>query len=102
MLAWIHQATAGEREFLESLFGVGEDGRMVGSTRRFKGSVKGRVGRDGEEELDGRFGGRKGKGRGLLSDEEEKEELVREMMDRDLEGCCRPLRVSRPFLLLGT
>jgi hypothetical protein len=37
-----------------------------------------------------------------LSDEEEKEELVREMMDRDLEGCCRPLRVSRPFLLLDT
>ena len=62
MLAWVHQATAGEREFLESLFGVKVDGRMVGSVRE------------------------QGVG--------EEEELVREMLDRDLEGCCRPLRVS--------
>lgn len=33
MLAWIHQTMAGEREFLESLFGVKEDGRWVGSVR---------------------------------------------------------------------
>ncbi|KAL7409891.1 oligomeric Golgi complex subunit 6 [Mrakia frigida] len=62
MLAWVHQATAGEREFLESLFGAkAVDGRMVGSMRR------------------------KGEG--------EEEELVREMLDRDMEGCCRPLRI---------
>ncbi|KAG8970571.1 Golgi transport complex subunit 6 [Tulasnella sp. 419] len=33
MLAWIHQAVAGEREYLESLFDVRGDGRMVGSVR---------------------------------------------------------------------
>lgn len=35
MLAWVHQAIAAEREFLESLFGLKGDGRMVGSVRRF-------------------------------------------------------------------
>ncbi|CAK5280086.1 unnamed protein product [Mycena citricolor] len=35
MLAWVHQAIAAEREFLESLFGVQGDGRMVGSVRTF-------------------------------------------------------------------
>ncbi|KAJ7102334.1 oligomeric complex COG6 [Mycena belliarum] len=36
MLAWVHQAIAAEREFLESLFGLQEDGRMVGSVRVFQ------------------------------------------------------------------
>jgi len=36
MLAWVHQATAGEREFLESLFEVKDDNRMVGSVRVFE------------------------------------------------------------------
>ncbi|PFH46076.1 hypothetical protein AMATHDRAFT_8263 [Amanita thiersii Skay4041] len=35
MLAWVHQAIAAEREFLESLFGLKGDGRMVGSARKF-------------------------------------------------------------------
>ncbi|KAJ7225913.1 oligomeric complex COG6 [Mycena pura] len=35
MLAWVHQAIAAEREFLESLFSVQGDGRMVGSVRVF-------------------------------------------------------------------
>ncbi|KAJ7655211.1 oligomeric Golgi complex subunit 6 [Mycena polygramma] len=35
MLAWVHQAIAAEREFLESLFGLQADGRMVGSVRVF-------------------------------------------------------------------
>ncbi|KAJ6519432.1 oligomeric Golgi complex subunit 6 [Mycena sanguinolenta] len=35
MLAWVHQAIAAEREFLESLFGLQADGRMVGSVRKF-------------------------------------------------------------------
>jgi len=34
MLAWVHQATAGEQEFLEALFGVKHArGRMVGAVR---------------------------------------------------------------------
>jgi hypothetical protein len=36
MLAWVHQVIAAEREFLESLFGVKGDGRMVGSVRSFR------------------------------------------------------------------
>lgn len=66
MLAWVHQATAGEREFLESLFGVKDSKRMVGSVRKME--------KAGEEE-----------------------ELVRTMLDRNLEGCCRPLRVRAFF-----
>ncbi|OCF45140.1 hypothetical protein I317_00942 [Kwoniella heveanensis CBS 569] len=33
MLAWVHQATASEHEFLDGLFGVREKGRMVGAER---------------------------------------------------------------------
>ena len=36
MLAWVHQVIAAEREFLESLFGLTGDRRMVGSVRTFK------------------------------------------------------------------
>ena len=35
MLAWVHQSIAGEREFLDGLFNVKGDGRMVGSVRVF-------------------------------------------------------------------
>ncbi|KAH9901432.1 oligomeric complex COG6 [Cubamyces lactineus] len=35
MLAWVHQAIAAEREFLESLFGVRDARRMVGAARSF-------------------------------------------------------------------
>ncbi|KAF8583843.1 oligomeric complex COG6 [Ramaria rubella] len=35
MLGWVHQAVAGEHEFLEGLFGVNPDGRMVGAVRNF-------------------------------------------------------------------
>lgn len=66
MLAWIHQTMAGEREFLESLFGMKEDGRWVGSVRVWTKT---------EDE------------RG--SDEEK----VRELLDKDMEGCGRPLKV---------
>jgi hypothetical protein len=38
MLAWIHQTIAAEREFLESLFDVKSDMRMVGSVRTFEKS----------------------------------------------------------------
>ncbi|KAF9042684.1 oligomeric complex COG6 [Rhodocollybia butyracea] len=35
MLAWVHQAIAAEREFLEALFDMKDDMRMVGSAREF-------------------------------------------------------------------
>ena len=38
MLAWVHQAIAAEREFLEALFDVKGDRRMVGSVRTFQES----------------------------------------------------------------
>lgn len=38
MLAWVHQAIAAECEFLESLFGLSGQARMVGAVRTFNGS----------------------------------------------------------------
>ncbi|KAJ4463724.1 oligomeric Golgi complex subunit 6 [Lentinula lateritia] len=35
MLAWVHQAIAAEREFLEDLFSIKEDGCLIGSVREF-------------------------------------------------------------------
>ncbi|KZS99108.1 oligomeric complex COG6 [Sistotremastrum niveocremeum HHB9708] len=35
MLAWVHQTIAGEHEFLEALFDIKQDKRMVGSVRKF-------------------------------------------------------------------
>ncbi|KIJ51335.1 hypothetical protein M422DRAFT_26752 [Sphaerobolus stellatus SS14] len=37
MLGWVHQAVAGEHEFLESLFDIKSEGRMMGSVREFEG-----------------------------------------------------------------
>ena len=64
MLAWVHQTTASEHEFLESLFGVKERNRMVGSQREPAGDL------------------------------DEAGELVRDTLDKDLEGLGRPLKVS--------
>ena len=61
MLAWVHQTTASEHEFLEGLFGVKEKRRMVGAVRD--------VG--GEEEV-----------------------MMRETLNKDLEGLGRPLKVN--------
>jgi hypothetical protein len=61
MLAWIHQATASEHEFLSSLFGLEERRRMIGSKRS--------------------------------EEREEDETLVAEILDKNLEGLGRPLKV---------
>ncbi|KAJ3994990.1 oligomeric complex COG6 [Lentinula boryana] len=65
MLAWVHQAIAAEREFLEALFSVKEDGRLIGSAREFA---------------------RKGK----MSQEEE---WIRELMDAAVGKVCVPLKI---------
>lgn len=67
MLAWVHQAMATEREFLDSLFGLRHEKRMVGSSWR----------------------------REMTEGENESEEAawVRELMDRNLEKLCTPLKV---------
>ena len=69
MLAWIHQMMATERKFLESLFGIKEDGRWVGSVRVYKRKQGG-------------------------SEEQDDEDRLRVLLDKDLEGCGRPLKVS--------
>ena len=63
MLAWVHQAIAAEREFLESLFGLAGDRRMVGSVRKFESSSS------------------------------EGEAWTRELMDQAVAKLCVPLRV---------
>jgi conserved oligomeric Golgi complex subunit 6 len=63
MLAWVHQAIAAEREFLESLFGLKSDRRMVGSVRTF-----------GEKPS-------------------EEEEWIRELMDLAVGRLCVPMKV---------
>lgn len=69
MLAWVHQAMATEHEFLDSLFGLGGEKRMVGSVWR--------------------------------SDQQSEEaRWVGELMDRNLEKICTPLRVRLGLLLV--
>lgn len=68
MLAWIHQAMAGEREFLESLFGIKDEGRWVGSVHAYSLRARGVV---------------------EMSDEDR----VKSLLDKDFEGCGRPLKV---------
>ncbi|KAF8322621.1 oligomeric complex COG6 [Clavulina sp. PMI_390] len=67
MLAWVHQAMATEREFLDSLFGLHQEKRMVGSswTRDTK---------EGESES-------------------EETIWVRDLMDKNLEKLCTPLKI---------
>lgn len=65
MLAWVHQAIAAEREFLEALFGMKSDGRMVGSVRVFRADGKAT----------------------------EEEEWVGELMDLSVGKLCVPLKV---------
>lgn len=61
MLAWVHQMTASEHEFLEQLFDVRDRRRMVGAER------------------------------GVAVDE--KTRLVAEVLDQNLEGLGRPLKL---------
>ncbi|GAA5912228.1 hypothetical protein JCM5296_005454 [Sporobolomyces johnsonii] len=72
MLAWIHQAMAGEREFLESLFGVKEEGRWVGSVHGYSTLRR--------RQADGIEG-------------ESDQERVKRLLDKDFEGCGRPLKI---------
>ncbi|GHJ85315.1 hypothetical protein NliqN6_1717 [Naganishia liquefaciens] len=65
MLAWVHQATAGEREFLDALFDV------TSYRRRMVGEARGTQGGEASEE----------------------EVLARTCLDKALEGLARPLKV---------
>ncbi|KAJ3755564.1 oligomeric complex COG6 [Lentinula raphanica] len=65
MLAWVHQAIAAEREFLEALFSVKEDRRLIGSAREF--AQKGKMSQE--------------------------EEWIRELMDAAIGKVCVPLKI---------
>lgn len=73
MLAWLHQAVAGERELLEALFDTAPDNRRIGAPR-MNLDLESTVLDDGTEQLP--------------SDEE----IIRNLMDKSLEGPCRPLK----------
>ncbi|KWU45606.1 oligomeric Golgi complex subunit 6 [Rhodotorula sp. JG-1b] len=84
MLAWLHQAMAGEREFLESLFGTkGEDeqgSRRVGEVhalsrhKRIKSTLT-------------------GEGGDVSMVQRTDKDWVKKLLDRDFEGCGRPLKI---------
>jgi hypothetical protein len=71
MLAWVHQAVAWEHEFLESLFGVKQIRRMMGSIRK-----------PGED-----------------SDALEKSSRISQILDVAVQGLCKPLKVDDPVVL---
>lgn len=78
MLAWIHQTVASEREFLTALFDEkeGERGRRIGQRRRgLEGSID--LTRSDPDSL--RLG--------------PAEALVRDVLNSNLDGCCRPLKL---------
>ncbi|GAA6004653.1 Golgi transport complex subunit COG6 [Rhodotorula paludigena] len=78
MLAWLHQAMAGEREFLESLFGTKEDekgARRVGEVHALSRHRRIKTGVEGAE---------------LLRTDRDR---VKKLLDKDFEGCGRPLKI---------
>ncbi|KDN53061.1 oligomeric complex COG6 [Tilletiaria anomala UBC 951] len=86
MLAWVHQALASEREFLSALFSEqeGGDGRRIGQRRRgLEGSLDMQQSQAAELAQEAKDGAQR------LTPSER---AIREMLDRNLEGCCRPLQ----------
>ncbi|CAO1627513.1 unnamed protein product [Parajaminaea phylloscopi] len=83
MFAWVHQAVAGEREFLGQLFGEREEdgGRRVGERRRgINGSI------------DWTNSGREDAPAGGAAAPRQTSYMI-ETLDKCLEGCCRPLQL---------
>ena len=74
ILAWVHQAMASEREFLESLFGLKESGRIVGAARPVLQTPT--IPQTPELNV-------------TISDEAR----LRALLDKNLEACGRPLRI---------
>lgn len=100
MLAWIHQATASEHEFLESLFGAIKGRRMVGQARSEPTKAVDATIRQSQEGDKGSLDLVGGEGTPSRRDPaEEAEEMVRECLDKNLEGLARPLKVSPPDLI---
>ncbi|CAH7673261.1 oligomeric Golgi complex subunit 6 [Phakopsora pachyrhizi] len=81
MLAWVHQVMASEHEFLESLFNVKSTGkrRMMGESRVFASAQS-----DHKSEEDKII---------TVNSEVEDWDRVLKLLDRNLEGCTRPLKI---------
>jgi hypothetical protein len=76
ILAWVHQAMASEREFLESLFGMKESGRRVGAERpALSGEMISQTSIH------------------QLNDQPSDEARLRSLLDKNLESCGRPLKI---------
>lgn len=75
ILAWVHQAMASEREFLESLFGMKESGRRVGAARP---SLSAEIPSSALPQL---------------IDQPSDEARLRSLLDKNLEACGRPLKI---------
>jgi hypothetical protein len=70
MLAWVHQTVAWEHEFLESLFGIKQSHRMMGSIRK-----------PAED-----------------PDTQEKSGWIAQILDVAVQGLCKPLKVGIGFV----
>lgn len=76
ILAWVHQAMASEREFLESLFDMKESGRRVGAARPSLSSAEAPASTLPQ-----------------LNDQPSDEARLRSLLDKNLEACGRPLKI---------
>lgn len=75
ILAWVHQAMASEREFLESLFGMKDSGRRVGAPRPSLSTDLAAFAAP------------------QLNDQPSDEARLRSLLDKNLEACGRPLKI---------
>lgn len=75
ILAWVHQAMASEREFLESLFGMKDSGRRVGAARP---SLTAETSFSTLPQS---------------NDQPSDEARLRSLLDKNLEACGRPLKI---------
>lgn len=94
MLAWIHQTMAGEHEFLESLFDLKSDAnRRVGEPRVFEPRLELSSSTATGSQLDLSSEGLTTTTKTAADEVKEDRERSRQMLDKDLEGCARPLKI---------
>ncbi|PLW36616.1 hypothetical protein PCASD_11358 [Puccinia coronata f. sp. avenae] len=90
MLAWIHQVMASEHEFLESLLDIKSDGRRVGESRIFPTNNPSGI---TSEENSARNTGEGTSDITITEFNGGDREMARNLLDKHLEGCIRPLKM---------
>ncbi|KAH9820146.1 oligomeric Golgi complex subunit 6 [Melampsora americana] len=88
MLAWVHQTMASEHEFLESLFDLKSDGRRVGESRIFSPKFS-----DSTSHLDLQTITSATESVHPNEKSSEDRKRVRNLLDKHMEGCGRPLKI---------